>query len=275
MSNIVKANNTTLSTEIVQKLVIDGDCSRMDENQKVQYMKYRCEQLGIDLAEKPFEFMKLNGKLVMYALKACTDALCRVRKLKREVMSREKVEDVYMVTARVTDESGRYDESIGVVSVGGLKGDALANAIMKAETKAKRRAVLSLCGLGMLDETELETIPKSAFEDKKPSKVVNVAWTALVPEEQRQTIDEQLGGDDIPDFSNTIEFPAYACKASEKLSILSGLELASLTSTDVAVINEEITRLQEMAKQDKSKAELELIRIKANNWAKTAFKEAA
>ena len=30
---------------------------------------------------------------------------------------------------------------------------------MKAETKAKRRATLSICGLGMLDETEIETIP--------------------------------------------------------------------------------------------------------------------
>jgi len=29
---------------------------------------------------------------------------------------------------------------------------------MKAETKAKRRGTLSICGLGMLDESELETI---------------------------------------------------------------------------------------------------------------------
>jgi hypothetical protein len=43
--------------------------------------------------------------------------------------------------------------------VGNLKGDALANALMKAETKAKRRVTLSIAGLGWLDETELETIP--------------------------------------------------------------------------------------------------------------------
>ena len=30
---------------------------------------------------------------------------------------------------------------------------------MKAETKAKRRATLSICGLGLLDESEVETIP--------------------------------------------------------------------------------------------------------------------
>ena len=35
----------------------------------------------------------------------------------------------------------------------------LANAQMKAVTKGKRRLTLSLCGLGWLDETEIETIP--------------------------------------------------------------------------------------------------------------------
>src|SRR6185312_3719783 len=30
---------------------------------------------------------------------------------------------------------------------------------MKAETKAKRRVTLSICGLGMLDETEVDSIP--------------------------------------------------------------------------------------------------------------------
>ena len=40
-----------------------------------------------------------------------------------------------------------------------MNGEALANAYMKAETKAKRRVTLSICGLGMLDETEVETIP--------------------------------------------------------------------------------------------------------------------
>jgi hypothetical protein len=40
------------------------------------------------------------------------------------------------------------------VAIGALKGDALANAPMKAETKSKRRVTLSLAGLGWLDETE-------------------------------------------------------------------------------------------------------------------------
>jgi hypothetical protein len=38
---------------------------------------------------------------------------------------------------------------------------------MKAETKAKRRVTLSIVGLGMLDESELETIPQLKTEQLK------------------------------------------------------------------------------------------------------------
>jgi len=53
-------------------------------------------------------------------------------------------------------------------------GEALANALMKASTKAKRRLTLSLCGLGFLDETEVGTIPGARDEplDPEPVKVV-------------------------------------------------------------------------------------------------------
>jgi hypothetical protein len=39
---------------------------------------------------------------------------------------------------------------------------------MKAETKSKRRVVLSICGLGFLDESELDTIPRERMERLPP-----------------------------------------------------------------------------------------------------------
>ena len=53
---------------------------------------------------------------------------------------------------------------MGAVDIKGLAGEKLANALMKATTKAIRRTVLAHCGLGMLDETELETIPSSQMQ---------------------------------------------------------------------------------------------------------------
>jgi len=54
---------------------------------------------------------------------------------------------------------GRTDTDDGAVAVAGLQGEAHANALMKTVTKAKRRVTLSILGLGMLDESEAETIP--------------------------------------------------------------------------------------------------------------------
>jgi hypothetical protein len=75
------------------------------------------------------------------------------------ITNRERLDDLYIVTARAKDRTGREDESTGAVPLGNLKGDALCNALMKGETKAKRRVTLSIAGLGWLDETELATIP--------------------------------------------------------------------------------------------------------------------
>jgi hypothetical protein len=67
-----------------------------------------------------------------------------------------------MVTVTATDATGRRDSDMGVVSTKNLAGENLANAILKAITKAKRRVTLSICGLGMLDETEVADIPESS-----------------------------------------------------------------------------------------------------------------
>jgi hypothetical protein len=97
---------------------------------------------------KPFEFLTLNGKLRLYALRDCTDQLRRLHGISIYITNRERMGDIYIVTARAKDRTRREDESTGAVALGNLKGDALCNALMKGETKAKRRVTLSIAGLG-------------------------------------------------------------------------------------------------------------------------------
>lgn len=283
MSTEITKKTDELSKEIISQLVIGGDCSKMSPENKIQYMKYRCDNLGIDIAEKPFEFIKLNGKEVMYALKSCTDALCRTRKLKREVLSREKVDDVYLVCCRATDESGRYDESIGAVSVSGLKGDALCNAIMKAETKAKRRAVLSLCGLGMLDESELETIPDRSKNNNNITS--HPSWDKLPSISNHESI-SSLGvkdEDDVPDWNITsspetikkvseatkswthIEFPEYLTKNSEILNTFNGLQFYELSIEDAQSVYNELLEMEKKARKEESKKFIADAKIQIRN----------
>jgi hypothetical protein len=139
--------------------IVTGDLSRLTAEERLAYYQRTCESLGLNPLTKPFDYLNLNGKLQLYARKDCTEQLRNNRDISVRILSREVVEGCYVVTAQASTPAGRTDESVGAVPIDGLKGEARANAMMKAETKAKRRVTLSICGLGMLDETEVDTIP--------------------------------------------------------------------------------------------------------------------
>jgi hypothetical protein len=162
MSNVVsmgKGEMAVIDPGIIESIVTKGDLSGLNQQQKVAYYNYRCQQIGLDPSAKPFDLLNLSGKQVLYANAGATQQLCSMHKLSTQITHRERVDDIYLVSCRVTGADGRISENQGAVSVANLKGDALANAILKATTKAIRRSVLAHCGLGMLDETEVEAIP--------------------------------------------------------------------------------------------------------------------
>lgn len=144
--------------EIIEQVVVSGDLAKLTPAQRVNYYNRVCNSMGLNPLTRPFDYITLNGKLTLYAKRDAADQLRKLHGVSVQIVSRERIEDVFTVTAHATMPDGRSDESIGAVTVGNLKGDALANALMKAETKAKRRVTLSIVGLGWLDETEVETI---------------------------------------------------------------------------------------------------------------------
>jgi hypothetical protein len=142
----------------IEKVLVEGNLAALKPEQRVSYYNATCQSLGLNPLTTPFDYLNLNGKLRLYAKKDATDQLRRHYGVSIHITAREVVHDVYVVTARAVLPSGREDESTGAVTVKGKSGEDLANAWMKAETKAKRRVTLSICGLGFLDESELESV---------------------------------------------------------------------------------------------------------------------
>jgi hypothetical protein len=118
----------------------------------------RCSAAGLDPRTQPFEYITLQGKLTLYAKKGAADQIASNNSLSTQIISKH-IDDYISVQVRVSDPSGRFTEDIGLVPTPKQTGDIYANAVLKAVSKAKRRAILSHCGLGMLDETEVESIP--------------------------------------------------------------------------------------------------------------------
>lgn len=154
------ANVVALHPDIVESLVLDGDLSQLNAGQRVAYYVHRCNALGIDPGEQPFDLISLNGKLKLYATKTCANALTRVNRLSIEIKSTKFDGSLVIVEARAVAPDGRFADDMGVLDLDDRDHKRLGkpNAIMKAATKAKRRAVLALVGLGVLDVSEVDDI---------------------------------------------------------------------------------------------------------------------
>lgn len=149
----------SITVDVLERVVVDGNLDQLTPAQRLDYYRAICEGLGLNPLTRPFQYLRLQGRLTLYATRDATDQLRRLHGISLTIVSRDVVNGVYVVTVRATTRDGRTEESIGAVSIDKLTGDALANALMKAETKAKRRVTLSIVGLGWLDETEIETVP--------------------------------------------------------------------------------------------------------------------
>jgi hypothetical protein len=167
----------TMSEEAFNQLVQSGDISRLDQTERSVFVYRFAERLGLNPLTKPIDLIVLNGKLTLYANRTATDQLAKIHNLSLEVVSRERddANGTYIVTVKVKWPDGREDENIGAVGISDLSGEALANAMMKAYTKAKRRAVLSTTGLGFLDELEIDSIRGASEEALAHRGVSNTA----------------------------------------------------------------------------------------------------
>lgn len=155
-----------LSAEELRKAVIfslskAGDLSCLSDDERAAHYNSLAKDLGINPLTKPFDYLRLNGKLVLYVNKGGTDQLAARHNITRTLID-GPVEIVVGGTKMVkavceaTLPNGRREVSVATVPMT----DPL-NVYMRAETKAKRRGTLSILGLGMLDETEVRDIAAS------------------------------------------------------------------------------------------------------------------
>jgi hypothetical protein len=160
MESIAKINGSVQGDDaIMERVIALGDLKLLKAEERNSYYLAVCRSLGLNPMTRPFEYITLNGKLVLYARKDCTEQLRRLHGISIVKLETNERDGVFEVLAYAKSKDGREDVDFGAVSIKGLQGDALVNAKLKSITKSKRRVTLSICGLGMVDETEIETIP--------------------------------------------------------------------------------------------------------------------
>jgi hypothetical protein len=161
--------STALPTpEVIQHVLLGGDLSKLTPAQRVSYYRAVCDSLGLNPLTRPFDYLRLSGREVLYAKKDAAEQLRLKHKVSLGTPRIELLDGTFTVTIAAHLPDGREDCDLGAVDVLNLKGESRANAMMKAITKAKRRVTLSICGLGVLDESELDTMPEATPLDVDP-----------------------------------------------------------------------------------------------------------
>ena len=179
-----------IESRVIESVIVRGDISALSPNERATYYVELCKSLGLSAAAQPFAPLKLNGKEILYPTRGATDQLAAMHRINREIIDGPRVIDVagtklVFAVCRATHPNGRTETATATVPLVDP-----ANVLMKCETKAKRRATLSILGLGMLDETEIDSIPANAKSEALPIKVeaVKPSRSKLSDEEKAERV---------------------------------------------------------------------------------------
>jgi hypothetical protein len=229
----IATRTVNVPAELQEKALLGGDLAKLTPAERLSFYNAVCTSVGLNPLTRPFEYLNLKDdkgqdKMILYARKDCTDQLRDLHGISVEIVSREVIDGVCVVTARAKNMTERTDESLGAVPFmkengewktahSGkpyFKGDGTyqplglaerSNAMMKAETKAKRRVTLSICGLGMFDESEIDTMPEAKrlfhAESEKPVTPAEILERVAEPTEIGQG-DNDLADGGPPERAN-------------------------------------------------------------------------
>lgn len=150
-----------LEAALARGVAATKDSRAMTAAERQEYVTTICRALRLNPLTNPVQFITLNGREVLYVTRTATDQLAAMHCLNRRTIRGPEIMDVCGVkiaicVVEVTLPNGRSETATATLPVADH-----ANLFMKLETKAKRRGTLSILGLGMLAEDELETIPDS------------------------------------------------------------------------------------------------------------------
>lgn len=206
-------------------ILATGDLAKLTNEQRVAYYLDYCSSLSLNPRSRPFDWLVLDGRLVLYPNKSCAEQLRRQHQISVKVTRREVVGDLFVCEVQGRRPNGVTDESSKYVSLKDSRGNKLvgtnlANAFAKAETGAKRRLVLSMVGLASPPDPE----------EVKGAKFVVVDGTGRIIDNPTQ---EQRYLAQTPAAARAIGAPVYEDHGGQE-SPLAGTPDQRVTSAEVA-----------------------------------------
>ena len=152
-----------------------GDLTPLNQAERDIVQRVMCRRMDIDPDSFPFQVIEFKRgpekKTIFYAPRGLFDYLASRDNLHLIVANSHIQGNTIIFTARVTARNGRVVEDIGAapVSFTGTGGEQTAAGVMKAWTRAVRRALSRFYGASVLDESEKDAVESSAAPFAAPA----------------------------------------------------------------------------------------------------------
>ncbi|MEZ4410081.1 MAG: hypothetical protein R3A52_26935 [Polyangiales bacterium] len=129
-----------------------------------------CARAGLDPATRPFAMLRAGGRWTLCAREGVTDALATLHGVTVEITQGPRwIElagaSLVHAVARATRPDGRAESAHATVPW-----RSPSEAARRCEVRARRRAVLTVLGLAVLDASEIDAIPGELLWEEPPSR---------------------------------------------------------------------------------------------------------
>jgi hypothetical protein len=191
-----------------------GDLSALSNQQRVAFYLEKCRSLGLNPLSRPFDWLVLDGKLVLYDNRSCAEQLRRQHQIsikitRRDVIGQNTDDPLFVVEVEGRRPNGQTDQASKyvplTVSKQGhryrLSGRELANAYAKAETGAKRRLTFSMVGMAAGPDPDELSNARRVIVDGEGHIITN-------PTDEERELAER------PDLARVIGVPTYETTAA-------------------------------------------------------------
>lgn len=195
-----------ISVENLNKFYRTGDVINFTDVEKIQVMHMLCKRLELDPITRPLDLIKLppTNKTPEREIWYLTASGCEMiaAKWKMSFKIKEKGVDrdsgiAYFIIEGTIPETNRTDEATAYVQCLTINpkgekelffGTNMANALMKCETKARRRLIKRLTGLDYIDEDDLPD--KKELDKQTKADALNAAMLNVTPKEISEPVEE-------------------------------------------------------------------------------------
>lgn len=168
--------DVVLKQEIQDILAKDGGaCNNLSPDQQAEYKTFLCAKMGVSPLLQPIDLIPTKNGLRPYLNKGAAELIRDERKISITDIEVSEKNGMFVAICKVRAMNGRVDCDMGACQ----KGNEPENSLMKAVTKAKRRATLSMCGLGAI----IEEAHPTEYNGETPEETPSPNVTAILEDE--------------------------------------------------------------------------------------------